>query len=131
MLPFVKLGLQQVRAVPVPEELAVAHGVAPTQLCLAHGFRGVALLGGCCSFSLEGRFAFLVTAKLMTAEALASTQFGFAQAALGLTLMDGDVSRLAGMANRALVVGANASMSAHVDMPVSRSRLRHRRERRR
>jgi hypothetical protein len=131
MLPFVKLGLQQVRAVPVPEELAVAHGVAPTQLCLAHGFRGVALLGGCCPFSLEGRFAFLVAAKLMTAEALAPTQFGLAQAGFGLTPMDGDVSRLAGMANRTLVVGASASMGAHVDMAVPRSRLRHRRERRR
>jgi len=115
----------------VPEELAVAHGVAPTQLCLAHGFRGVALLGGCCPFSLEGRFAFLVAAKLMTAEALAPTQFGLAQAGFGFTPMDGDVSRLAGMANRTLVVGASASMAAHVDMPVPRSGLRHRRERRR
>jgi hypothetical protein len=131
MLPFVKLGLKQVRAVPVPEQLAVAHGVATTQLCLAHGFRGVTLLGGCCPFSLEGRFAFLVAAKLMTAEALAPTQFGLGQVAFGLSLMDGDVSRLAGMANRTLVVGASASMSAHVDMPVPRSRLRHRREGRR
>jgi hypothetical protein len=131
MLPFVKLGLQQVRAVPVPEQLAVAHGVAATQLCLAHGFRGLALLGGCCPFPFQGRFTFFVAAKLMTAEALAPAQFGLAQAALGLTLTDGDVSRLAGMANRTLVVGASASMSAHVDMPVPRSRLRHRRERRR